>query len=1052
PGVAAALRAVSRAVTVVLSDDGSPSVTLLVDGERQASAEGVRLPSGLDLGEARTPPLLGELGRRMRGVVFPGEVGTALDTLLDGLDTATVADVRIVAPDPVVALPFEAALLPGGRAPVLVPAVRMWRTLAGVDAQPPPPAPGPLKILVAVGAPDEGQTPNVPLDIEAEMGSILDAVDTAVREGRAQVRILEVAHPATIRQALAEDDYHVLHVSGHGSADGIELEDEDGRAVAVSAADLAACLHDSGKVVPLVVVSSCAGGGSVRGLAFHLHRLGVSRVVAMQAPVTDRYATELATVLYRELSTPPWPRAGVALAAARREVETARQQDPAAAGRPEWAVPTLLLTGEDAPLVDSDLPQVSLRRPPVHAVDGPVPVVRVRDLIGRRAQLRTTLRAVRGDRRFGADHGDVAGVALTGIGGVGKSTIAGRAMARLSEDGWVCSATQGVWSLEEVCRALQVDLAASDSAWAQQLRVGLHAADDDRSRLDLLERALRQHRLALVFDNFEDNLTSDGRAWLHEATAAVFGGLVDACHVGKLVVTCRYPIPGLIHALHQVPVGPLSVAETRRLFWRLDGLRRLDREDVALVGSLIGGHPRVLELLDALLRRGASVGRVRPKLHALARAEGIDPSEDRDVAAAVSDAVRLGARDIVLDELLDALDEEERAVLLQVAVSSLPVPSEDLAGALTEARIPAETVEGAAGRLADLSLLVRAEGGLWVHRWTAEALRQHQSDDDYRRRCRQAGELRVRRIRSASRDAAEWVEATENFLAADCFDDAADVAVTVADFLARTSTLGLLSFARRVRLALPAGHSAYKNVADHEAQALLALGFTGAAVERYAELVRDHQRLAEAEPDRADLQRGLSVCYERLADLAVASGQGGQACGLYAQSLQIVQRLAEAEPDRADLQRGLSVCYERLADLAVASGQGGQARGLYAQSLQIVQRLAEAEPDRADLQRGLSVSYNRLAAYFAGTGDLPTALRYFAADLEIARRLFELQPESAEAAVDVATSLEQIARVEPDPEPRLAEARMILERLRSEGQLPPRWEALLARLTGGDES
>ncbi|MGH8896866.1 MAG: hypothetical protein ACRDZ4_07560 [Egibacteraceae bacterium] len=103
----------------------------------------------------------------------------------------------------------------------------------------------------------------------------------------------------------------------------------------------------------------------------------------------------------------------MALAAARREVEAARKQDSAAVGRPEWAVPTLLLTGDDAPLLDSDLPQVSLRRPPVHAVSGPVPVVKIRDLIGRRAQLRTTLRAVRGDPRFRAEHGGVAGVAAS---------------------------------------------------------------------------------------------------------------------------------------------------------------------------------------------------------------------------------------------------------------------------------------------------------------------------------------------------------------------------------------------------------------------------------------------------------------------------------------------------------------------------------------------------------------------------------------------------------------------------------------------------------------
>ncbi|MGH8900937.1 MAG: CHAT domain-containing protein [Egibacteraceae bacterium] len=235
--------------------------------------------------------------------------------------------------------------------------------------------------------------------------------------------------------------------------------------------------------MPLVVLSSCHGGGSAKGFAVELHRRGMSRVLAMQGPVTDSYAAELANVLYRELSWASWPRVGPALATARREVEAGRRQDPAAVGRPEWATPTLMLTGHDAPLVDSDLAQVGLRRPPVHLVDDPVPVVAVRDLIGRRVELRTTLRAVRGHPRLCAEHGDVAGVVLTGIGGVGKSTIAGRVMARLREDGWVCSATQGTWSLEAVCRQLQVDLSVSGSAWAGQLRSQLQAAGDDRSRL-----------------------------------------------------------------------------------------------------------------------------------------------------------------------------------------------------------------------------------------------------------------------------------------------------------------------------------------------------------------------------------------------------------------------------------------------------------------------------------------------------------------------------------------------------------------------------------------
>ncbi len=70
-----------------------------------------------------------------------------------------------------------------------------------------------------------------------------------MRDERAQVRILE----ATDSRSIAEvDDYHVLHLAGHGSEDVVEMADEDGAAVAVSAADLAAATQSAGKLMPLV--------------------------------------------------------------------------------------------------------------------------------------------------------------------------------------------------------------------------------------------------------------------------------------------------------------------------------------------------------------------------------------------------------------------------------------------------------------------------------------------------------------------------------------------------------------------------------------------------------------------------------------------------------------------------------------------------------------------------------------------------------------------------------------------------------------------------------
>ena len=77
-----------------------------------------------------------------------------------------------------------------------------------------------------MGAPDEGQTTSVVLDHERELQTILDAIDQARHYGQAEVNILEVAHPSQIQRALLERSYHVVHLSGHGQAGMIEMEDE----------------------------------------------------------------------------------------------------------------------------------------------------------------------------------------------------------------------------------------------------------------------------------------------------------------------------------------------------------------------------------------------------------------------------------------------------------------------------------------------------------------------------------------------------------------------------------------------------------------------------------------------------------------------------------------------------------------------------------------------------------------------------------------------------------------------------------------------------------
>ena len=137
-------------------------------------------------------------------------------------------------------------------------------------------------------------------------------------------------------------------------------------------------------------------------------------------------------------------------------------------------------------------------------------------------------------------------------------------------------------------------------------------------RLDLIHRLLLP-RLAvlLLVDNAEDLLTRDNaRRELADADLAAFlTAWVQRCAAAKLVVTSRYPFAlpeGLQRRLRWHHLGPLSLAETRKLIWRLPALDALSAADQRRAYAMVGGHPRTLEYLDALLRGGERCSPMSP--------------------------------------------------------------------------------------------------------------------------------------------------------------------------------------------------------------------------------------------------------------------------------------------------------------------------------------------------------------------------------------------------------------------------------------------------------
>lgn len=198
---------------------------------------------------------------------------------------------------------------------------------------------------------------------------------------------------------------HIVHFIGHGSPDGIILEDEFGFERLAPSAEVAAALKEGG--VRMVVLNSCYSALTLTPLPPLPAGEGESTAfVGHQWAVGDRAAIEFAGALYRELigGRPAGEAFDRARAAAPGADSATFAGDRALAFRLD-PVPAHLPAG---PLVEDGLP--------------PHNVPRASHFVGRTAELAQMARTL-------AD-AQMKAVTITGIGGIGKSTLAQEAAHR----------------------------------------------------------------------------------------------------------------------------------------------------------------------------------------------------------------------------------------------------------------------------------------------------------------------------------------------------------------------------------------------------------------------------------------------------------------------------------------------------------------------------------------------------------------------------------------------------------------------------------------------
>ena len=659
----------------------------LAEAVNEARRSRVGLPARSQEGAssaAKEMPL-SRAGRLLAESFLPGPVADELGGVLAAAENAHQSvRLGLAVPPDLAGLPWEAMLSPDGRGPLaLHPLVSLYRrTEAAVVRR----LPGPVRIVVAIAAPDTG---GAVLDYERELRNVLAAV-RAARQDAADVRVVPFATVSAIRAELDRSPVHVLHVTGHGSPGILNLEDDDGTVRRVTADEFVDQAIPPGRMPLVVTLAACYtdAAGSEGGVSFaaRLCQRGAAAVIATETSITDTYSTRLLARVYGALAQAEDPDVVGALAFARSQVQTeletsSDQRDNVLARLGEWAAVTILAAAGSVPILGPGRVETTPgpSRPQIAGLGRRVDWY----FVGRRRE----------QRQWAADLADpeVPGIVIHGIGGIGKTTLAAEIAARVRdrEPSLVLVSLAGPLTLEGLFGAMisairrELLVRGHDDEALRALEIAGRADLPWRDRLGILRGyVLDRVTVLMLLDNFEDNLRPDGDTG-YAVADEVLAGLLAAWAAdpgrGKLLVTCRYRfgLPGEAkQALTFRQLGALSRAETMKLAWSLPALDQLDEGQLGQVWRLVGGHPRSLEYLDALLSGGtARYPDVTARLSAAVTRRLSESDRGSWLAArtrldaALAETVTLAADDVLLDDLLARLAEVPGAAELLVGIS-----------------------------------------------------------------------------------------------------------------------------------------------------------------------------------------------------------------------------------------------------------------------------------------------------------------------------------------------------------------------------------------------
>jgi hypothetical protein len=597
------------------------------------------------------------------------------------------------------------------------------------------------------------------LDYEAEEAAILDAVGTTALD-----LVVEESGAATaLGERLADaGGLPVLHLSCHGQSAWQESPNADPRPVLLfedgtfghaQPTDAAALLRALRPAPPrLLFLSACLSatapaakrstlpptpthkqpdGGAqppatmtpAQSLTGALIQAGMPAVLGWDGSVADRAATTFAAALYAGLARRE------TLADAVAEARRALLLDEDENLRSNWHLARLWVgSGGDAaaPLVAGRRKRSLLPADhvPKALLGKDIPVASHALFVGRRRELQAALRHLGGQTD--------SGVLLTGMGRLGKSSLAAR-IANRRRDAFALAVLYGRFGILDLVDALSEALRGYPAArellqrGQAQVRSAQQTGQEHALRAledlltDLLQGPCQQRdddgpALLLVLDDFEQLLEKAAGARPVQAAhagliAAVLRAFDPAVTDSRLLITSRFPFrldaagEDLVERLARIELGSFRDTAERKLTLRqqdaAQGLGITDLEareaQLARARAAARGNPGLLDLLVARLLLNPAVP--------LAEAEAALTEMETYLAGGAlpaAEALRALLEAIAVDALLKLAGAAGRHLLQALSLFQLPVPR-------AVADVLAAALGGDVQRLFDLALLEPSE-------------------------------------------------------------------------------------------------------------------------------------------------------------------------------------------------------------------------------------------------------------------------------------------------------------------------------------------------------